>query len=431
MAKRSHTRAHRKGGSAKTVFGVIAVILALALLVYVILSAFVYKTWNPVEWFNKPAEEPTETSETSGMFIELEEPNEGAPMSLTAATPKSAVTTVAKAIETIDSPARASGNTVTLSVTINPAEASIQTCSWGCAWTSAGDAWISGKNVMEYIQLQPGADTKSCEVTCLQPFGATISIICTSDDKADGTISATCKAQYAKRITNGNLNLYNHVMVDNEEGSNPPDMSTDSTTGYEALSQTNNVNTAFSFNYNSKLFKPDENWFTQNASEYFIYGNYYLSYISFTPTEYGTGTVYDLPAGNDGSVYLVASDDDHNKGKASLMTVNLAVADGVAGDVQSRLGISAFGKYAMDGANLDMPAAFDTIFTAAVMANRTNVYNVLQPYFQSGTPVLQFEISFTGVSGNSYMLKFGVKVDCTPLRTPVQSLPGMPGEVIF
>lgn len=85
----------------------------------------------------------------------------------------------------------------TLTATVEPANASDKTVTFGAAWNDASSAWATGKTLAEYVTLT--VDGNTATVTCLQAFGETVRITCTSRDSVN--INAVCTLDYAKRIT--------------------------------------------------------------------------------------------------------------------------------------------------------------------------------------------------------------------------------------
>ncbi len=91
----------------------------------------------------------------------------------------------------------AESNTVELKAVISPSIAS-QPVTWAMAWENSLSDWASGKSLDDYLEIVPSQDTLTANVNCLQSFGEPIIVTCAV--KADATIKATCKVDYAQRL---------------------------------------------------------------------------------------------------------------------------------------------------------------------------------------------------------------------------------------
>lgn len=69
---------------------------------------------------------------------------------------------------------------VLMTATVTPEYAvSYTTLTWQPIWVNASSEWASGKIVTDYVTVSK-ADTLSATVTCLQPFGEQVEIVCTA-----------------------------------------------------------------------------------------------------------------------------------------------------------------------------------------------------------------------------------------------------------
>ena len=88
-----------------------------------------------------------------------------------------------------------------LSVTVEPSNATYPEVDWSLAWSNPGSSWASGKTVTDYLTITPSSDgARTATWQCLQAFGEPIVITVTSRNNPE--VSATKNAQYVKRITN-------------------------------------------------------------------------------------------------------------------------------------------------------------------------------------------------------------------------------------
>lgn len=88
----------------------------------------------------------------------------------------------------------------TITATVTPADITNQGIDWSIAWANPNSAWASGKEVTDYVTVEPTASSaKTATVSCLQPFATQIVITATSQDNPNAT--ATCSVDYAQKVT--------------------------------------------------------------------------------------------------------------------------------------------------------------------------------------------------------------------------------------
>lgn len=400
---------------------VIAVILAIILALGIAygVTAIVKKQANPIKWFE---DEKTveEKSPVGTMMLEFDNKAD-APMKIGYKPTSKTSDMATSAAATIDEPTAqnvAKGNSIEVAVTTNPVDASIQTVTWGVAWTSSSASWAQEKNAMDYIQIEPSEeDTKHATITCLQPFGATITIICTSDDKDDGTVSATCKAQYAKRITSAMLFIKGEGTPINEENSKK-------IIDYQATPGTNNQYVYakdcfyYGMSFNRSVLK-------SGTSKYYI-----------IPSE-GTGTIRefrDLSTISNEAMVIASDFDCLSERNEYNLSLTLRLDPEKKQELATATGLQLPDyEYEMDGANIDVKQAVDSMFGGEtnVTNKRGTIYNRVQSFYDKSDTPFQFHLTFTGVSGTKYEFNYKVNINLAKLRTPVQSLPGLDDEYIF
>ena len=89
---------------------------------------------------------------------------------------------------------------VTLTATIEPADATNQAVTWSAAFVNPSSTWATGKDVADYLTVTPASSgSLTATVSCAQPFGEKIRITVTSNDNPEA--KATCTVDYAKRVT--------------------------------------------------------------------------------------------------------------------------------------------------------------------------------------------------------------------------------------
>lgn len=409
MANKNSKRTSSRGGAGIAVV-IVSTLLALIVAAYFVLSVFVFRSWNPMDW----TKDKNEVKPAGQMVIEFDPTGADAPIAIV---PKSdnEISATSEAIAPTSeaiAPASLAGNSVTLSCKITPDDATIKTVTWGAAWSDSSASWAQGKNVLDYVQIVPQSEgALSATVNCLQAFGAQISIIVTSDDKEDGTISATCKAQYAKRIEAAELMIVSFRETDYG----------DYDSGWlkeNYFEQTKSQSDAFDMSYDTNFNKYNE------SPEYEYDKQQYGIKLNITSESIGTveeGVLIEQSQGNSDARFQGSS-------TVSNLSVKIELADGVASEVQSSLGVGSLGSYSVINGCINMPQAFKDIL-GNVEGSR--VYNVLQPYYNSGTHTFQIKITFNGKSNTAYEFKYGIKLNCTPLRNAVQGLYELAPEIIL
>ena len=95
--------------------------------------------------------------------------------------------------------ANGAGETITLTATIEPADATDKTVDWSVAFVNPSSEWASGKTVTDYVTVTPTADgALTAEVACLKQFGEQIKITVTSRSAPE--IFAVCTADYQQKV---------------------------------------------------------------------------------------------------------------------------------------------------------------------------------------------------------------------------------------
>lgn len=93
-----------------------------------------------------------------------------------------------------------------LTATITPDTAVDKTVDWSVAFVNPASAWATGKTVTDYVTVTPTSDgALTANVECLEAFGETVIITVTSRDNPE--VSATCRVDYAKKLTGVSLTL--------------------------------------------------------------------------------------------------------------------------------------------------------------------------------------------------------------------------------
>lgn len=177
---------HKRSDTIKWVLTLLAFILVGVMLAGIILG-----------WFEKKEDPPTEEEQ------QTEEVADGMTVSSVSArglklTARAAYATMEDGVE----PAMADKE-YTLTVTPDPVTADDK-----YTWTATDTSNIT---------LTPAADTKSCKVTCNQPFGTQITITVMSNQNED--VSASCTLDYVKEITGVTVTAPDVITFDTTEQS--------------------------------------------------------------------------------------------------------------------------------------------------------------------------------------------------------------------
>lgn len=192
---------HKKSDTVKWILTLIAFILIGILLVGIICGWFDRKE-------NPPADEPSVSDEGNvgatgnGLIISSEE---SATQMRLAVSPLAA--TVSNGAEAL------TGESYTLTATIEPNNASNQSVDWSAAWKNASSSWANGKTVTDYVTVTPlSSGSLTATVTCLEAFGEQVIITVTTKDGTD--LSAQCTCDYIKRVTKTQLKVPKSSMSD-------------------------------------------------------------------------------------------------------------------------------------------------------------------------------------------------------------------------
>jgi hypothetical protein len=96
----------------------------------------------------------------------------------------------------------------TLTAMVTPAGSENKLLDWSIAWANADSAWAQGKEVTDYVTLEPvTVGGMTATVSCLQAFGE--QVVITVKSQADASKFATCTVDYAQKVTSASLNFGN------------------------------------------------------------------------------------------------------------------------------------------------------------------------------------------------------------------------------
>ncbi len=96
-------------------------------------------------------------------------------------------------------PSEDTEKSVTITATIEPADATDKSVDWSVAFANATSDWANGKTVTDYVTVTPTSDgSLTATVTCKQAFGEQIVVQCVAQDNPNA--SASCTVDYRKRV---------------------------------------------------------------------------------------------------------------------------------------------------------------------------------------------------------------------------------------
>lgn len=115
---------------------------------------------------------------------------------------------------------QATTTNVTLTATIEPADADNQAVTWITRWKDSESEWATGKIVTSYMTVAPISEgSLTATVTCLKDFGEQIEVVVASVENPDYTAICTC--DYVKLLTGITVTATESpiVLESEEEGS--------------------------------------------------------------------------------------------------------------------------------------------------------------------------------------------------------------------
>ena len=188
-----------KSNSNKFWTGFLAVLLALVLagtaaLIGVLSDGF--KNWDKFKTDDEQMEQTDETADNGGMVVGESVGNGARIMSAKIATADYSEYGISPMAETA----------YALEATLSGDGAFDEYVIWTAAWENGASSWASGKTVSDYVTVTPTEEgALTANVECLEAFGETVIITVTSRDNPE--VSATCRVDYAKKLTGVSLTL--------------------------------------------------------------------------------------------------------------------------------------------------------------------------------------------------------------------------------
>lgn len=265
----------------------------------------------------------------------------------------------------------------TITARFTPADTTLQKVDYTAAWKNAASTWATGKDVSDYVTLAQSSDgSLDCAVSALQAFGEQIIITCTARplEEGDWVPSATCTVDYYKRITSVSLRFW----------------------GWS--SDKNDVRYTVDVADGSTLTFKD--YYFEETDDSLSYDNE-VDVIQAM----GVGTIVDNP---------------------TKATVKISISDSIAQSVKTAAGVSQLGSFSPvtngAGSGLNLRTELTNILggTSNMNSHRAAIYNAFKSAYDSGTPALKVEISFTA-SPSGFTYNFTYSVHLNPLLMGVKA----------
>ena len=97
-------------------------------------------------------------------------------------------------------------DSVTLTATVKPNDATNKAVDWSIAFVNPSSEWATGKTVTDYVTVTPQSDgSTTATVQCLQPFGEQIKVVVTSRSNTEA--KAECSVDFVKRAIGLSINF--------------------------------------------------------------------------------------------------------------------------------------------------------------------------------------------------------------------------------
>ena len=108
------------------------------------------------------------------------------------------------------------GNTVKITATITPGNATNQNVTWSIAWKNPSSSWASGKTVTDYVTVTPdSSNSKVATVTCVKAFSE--QVIVTATAAGNTYVKKTCTVDYETRVLGIQSSTQSYEGIDSYE----------------------------------------------------------------------------------------------------------------------------------------------------------------------------------------------------------------------
>lgn len=108
------------------------------------------------------------------------------------------------------------GNTVKITATITPGNATNQNVTWSIAWKNPSSSWASGKTVTDYVTVTPdSSNSKVATVTCVKAFSE--QVIVTATAAGNTSVKKTCTVDYETRVLGIQSSTQSYEGIDSYE----------------------------------------------------------------------------------------------------------------------------------------------------------------------------------------------------------------------
>lgn len=277
----------------------------------------------------------------------------------------------------------------TITARITPADTTLQKVDYSAEWKNATSAWATGKSATDYITLAQSSDgSLDCAVSLKDAIGEQIIITCTARplEEGDWVPSATCTVDYYKRVTSASLRFWG--------------WSTDRSDVQYSVEVGNGSTLTFN------------DFYYEDSDDNNSYGNE-MDVIQTM----GVGTIEDYPTN---------------------LSVTISISDSIAQSVKNAAGVSQLKSFSPIHTNggtdgLYLRTELTNMFggTSNLNSHRSEIYSAFKSAYDSGTPALKVEISYTASpSGFSYNFTYNVHLNPLLLGVKSQGVE-LPPSIIF
>lgn len=185
-----------------TISGVIAVIVAIAMVIVCGIGSNWFKNGDIKTWFDNwgqgtsETESPNDDQEDNGKPV-TDENGTQLPNDEIINLPRAMTFRSATSLDGKD----ADYDSVTVRIKVTPVETDVKSITYTAIWVNAASVWAKGKNVSDFLSVkQTTENSTDAVIQCLKPLGEQVKITVTVTSQDDASASAECIVDFAKRI---------------------------------------------------------------------------------------------------------------------------------------------------------------------------------------------------------------------------------------
>ena len=185
-----------------TISGVIAVIVAIAMVIVCGIGSNWFKNGDIKTWFDNwgqgtsETESPNDDQEDNGKPV-TDKNGTQLPNDEIINLPRAMTFRSATSLDGKD----ADYDSVTVRIKVTPVETDVKSITYTAIWVNAASVWAKGKNVSDFLSVkQTTENSTDAVIQCLKPLGEQVKITVTVTSQDDASASAECIVDFAKRI---------------------------------------------------------------------------------------------------------------------------------------------------------------------------------------------------------------------------------------